>query len=213
MVYPNIHGVSFLNPGFTDHMTRLFASIPNFITACRIALVPVLLVFALSNRPVGFLWVLVLCFASDAADGFFARYLGHTSELGARLDSWADFGVYLAIPIAAWWLWPETLWREVLYFGVVITSVIVSPAIAILKFHSSPSYHTRGAKIAAFSIGVSLMLLFGLNIAWPFRLATVITVIAALEEISITLVLPERRSNVRSLWHVWHSQRDNMPLE
>jgi CDP-diacylglycerol--glycerol-3-phosphate 3-phosphatidyltransferase len=43
--------------------------------------------------------------------------------------------------------------------------------------------------------------------AWPFRLATLICILAALENIAITVVLPDLRSNIRSLWHVLREVR------
>jgi hypothetical protein len=38
--------------------------------------------------------------------------------------------------------------------------------------------------------------------AWPFRVAAVICILAAIEEIALTLLLSEPESNVRSVWDV-----------
>jgi len=43
-------------------------------------------------------------------------------------------------------------------------------------------------------------LLFLGGIAWPFRIAAVIGILAALEEVGITLLLAEPESNIRSIW-------------
>jgi hypothetical protein len=43
--------------------------------------------------------------------------------------------------------------------------------------------------------------------AWPFRVAAVLATLAALEEIAITLVLDEERSNVGSLLLVLRARR------
>jgi CDP-diacylglycerol--glycerol-3-phosphate 3-phosphatidyltransferase len=51
-------------------------------------------------------------------------------------------------------------------------------------------------------MGSSLYILFFGGPAWPFRLAAVICILAAIEEIIITLLLPEPESNLRSVWHV-----------
>ena len=61
--------------------------------------------------------------------------------------------------------------------------------------------------MAAASIILSAYILFLGGPAWPFRLAVFIYVIAAAEEIAITLVLSEPQSNVRSLWRVLHQRQ------
>ena len=51
-------------------------------------------------------------------------------------------------------------------------------------------------------MGLSLYVLFFGGPAWPFRWAAVICMLAAIEEIALTLLLSEPESNVRSLWDV-----------
>jgi hypothetical protein len=69
------------------------------------------------------------------------------------------------------------------------------------------SYHTWGVKLAALVVGSSAMVLFAGGPAWLFHLAVPVSVLAAVEEIVITLVLREPQANVRSLWHVRHALR------
>ena len=66
-------------------------NLPNTLSALRIAAAPALLLMAWSGAPELFLITLWLALLSDAADGYAARRLGQTSELGARLDSWGDW--------------------------------------------------------------------------------------------------------------------------
>ena len=176
--------------------------LPNLISALRLALAPVMLALAWNGYPRTFLAVMMASFASDVLDGYLARKLGQTSELGAKLDSIGDFIVYTTIPVAGWWLWPDMMRREALFVITVIVSCTLPPAIALLKFRRLTSYHTWGAKLAALLVGSSLFLMFAGGPAWPFRLAALVAISAALEEIVITLVLRNCRSNVRSLWHV-----------
>jgi hypothetical protein len=83
------------------------SNLPNALSILRLALVPVLLVLAWQGRRTPFLWCFGAALASDVVDGFVARRFGSASELGARLDSWGDLVIYAALPLAAWWLWPE----------------------------------------------------------------------------------------------------------
>lgn len=176
--------------------------LPTFITGTRLALVPVLLACAALGQSTAVVALIALCFFSDLVDGFLARYWRVVSDAGARLDSWADFTFYLAIPLAGWWAFPAITGREAPYFAALVASIVVPPLLALAKFHRVPSYHTWGAKLSAASVGIGVLLLFAFDLPWPFRIATGITVTAALEETAITLVLDTPRSNVRSLWHV-----------
>lgn len=184
--------------------------LPNLISALRLAVVPVLLGLAWYGYERAVLVLLAASFASDVLDGYLARTFGQTSTLGARLDSVGDFAVYLTIPLVGWWLWPEIVRREAPYFIAVVASTILPPVFGYYKFRTSTSYHTWAVKLAALLIGGSVILLFAGWSPWLFRLATPVSVYAALEEMAITWVLPQSRSNVPSIWHVLR-QRSGRP--
>lgn len=65
-------------------------TIPNILSISRLALVPVLVALAYFGEAQAFLAVLAVSLLSDAFDGYIARKLNQTTELGARLDSWGD---------------------------------------------------------------------------------------------------------------------------
>lgn len=176
--------------------------LPNLISVCRLATVPILLILAWHGYRRAVLTILVVSFASDVLDGYIARRLGQTSELGAKLDSLGDFAVYMTLPLAWWWLWPDIARHETPYIITVIASLTIPPLIALGKFRTLTSYHTWTVKLASLLVGGSMLLIFAGGPVWPFRVATPLSVIAALEEIAITLTLTERRSNVRSFWHI-----------
>jgi len=176
-------------------------TLPNLLSALRLASVPVLLVLAWNGRAAAFLVVLVCALLTDLLDGFLARRLGQVSSLGARLDSWGDFAVYMATPLCAWWLWPELIAREAAYVLTVVAGFILPVLVGFCKFRRLTSYHTWGAKLTAVLMSISTLLLFMGGPPWPFRFSTIILVAAQIEEIAITLVLPDLRSNVPTLWH------------
>ena len=176
-------------------------NLPNWLSCLRLALAPLLLVLAWKHRPVSFLACLCLSLASDLADGFLARYLDQKSELGAKLDSWGDLATYTAFGIGAWWLWPDVIRAEVWCVAVVVASYTLPSLLAFLKFGRLTSYHTRGAKLSALLMGPALLLLFGWQVTWLFRVATVVLLAAEIEEIAITLVLRRWHADVPSLAH------------
>ncbi len=181
--------------------------LPNFISALRLAASPVILYLAWHGYADTVLVVLVAALASDALDGYLARALGQTSTFGAKLDSAADFALFITIPLVGWRLWPHIIRHEAPYFMVAIISATLPPAIHFWKFRTSTSYHTWSAKLTVLFVGGSAILLFAGWSPWLFRLATPISVLAACEQIALTWMLPESRSDVRSLWHVTRQTR------
>jgi CDP-diacylglycerol--glycerol-3-phosphate 3-phosphatidyltransferase len=181
--------------------------LPNLISLLRLCAAPVMLILAWHGDAHVVLGLLILSFASDVLDGYLARRLGQTSALGAKLDSLGDFVIYLTIPLAGWWLWPDMIQREAMAFLVVLASCILPPVVALGKFRTTTSYHTWAAKLAALCVGGSVIVLFAGGPNWLFRFAAPVSVYAGLEEIAITLLLSNNRSNVRSVWHVLCEQR------
>ncbi len=184
-----------------QHLQALL-TIPNLLTCFRFFSAPVLLYLAWYGHGNTFLLLLAITFLSDVLDGFAARMLAQESEFGALLDSWADLLIYFTIAAAAWWLWPDIVYRERVYFLITIISFLSPVIVGIIKFHVFTSYHTWMVKFAVAIMGLSFFLLFLFDIAWPFRGAAFVCLLAAVEEIAITYYLPESRSNVRSLWQL-----------
>ena len=87
-------------------MAKTIYSIPNLLSLLRLALVPVLALTAAQGQASWFLVLLAVSLLSDMLDGYFARKLQQTSELGARLDSWADMLTYAAMILGIYLLWP-----------------------------------------------------------------------------------------------------------
>ncbi len=63
------------------------------------------------------------------------------------------------------------------------------------------SYHTRGARLAAWVGGLGALLVFAGGPTLPFHVAALVLACAGLEEIAITTVLPGWRADVPSLRH------------
>lgn len=181
---------------------REMKTLPNMLTAFRILCAPVLLAMAWQGYATAFMALLAAAFLSDVLDGFVARLSGQVSQFGARLDSWADATLFSTITISAWWLWPDVVRREAGYVLVVMACYVLPAFVGYLKFRAITSYHTWIVKCAVAAIGLSLYVFFLGGPVWPFRLATALCVLAAIEEIAITTVSTELHSDVRSLLDV-----------
>jgi len=187
----------------TEKITiKALLTLPNILTCFRFVAAPALLWLAWSGYGNEFLWLLAFTFLTDMLDGLAARLLNQVSELGALLDSAGDLVIYTIMAISIWWLWPEIVDREKTVIILAIISFTAPVLVGVIKFHSFTSYHTWLVKVAVVSIGLAFFILFIFDIAWPFQLATLVCILAATEEIIITLYLTEQRSDVRSFWHI-----------
>jgi cardiolipin synthase (CMP-forming) len=103
-------------------------TIPNLITAIRIILAPVFIIFLINDDLTSALLLFLLCGASDCADGMIARLLNQKSKLGTYLDPLADklllvsaFVVLAARGNLPAWLTVMVIARDILILlGVVV---------------------------------------------------------------------------------------------
>jgi len=162
---------------------------------------PVLVWLALSKEHDWFIIALVFTVFTDLLDGFLARALNQITEMGSHLDSWGDFVIYSVMAFSAWVLWPEIVIAEKYYFSIILLSFTLPVIIGLLKFKALTSYHTWSVKLAVGITIVAYILLFSGTLEWAFKLAAIICVYAAIEEIIISFILKHEHVDVRTVWH------------
>lgn len=170
---------------------------------------PVLFYFALTQQPCWFIGVLLFAVFTDVLDGFLARILNQITEMGSRLDSWGDFIIYSTMAVCAWIIWPDIIQREKLYFIIIVLSFTLPVLIGFIKFHTVTSYHTWSVKLAVAITVTSYILLFTGLLDWPFRIASLFCLYAAIEQIAITLLNHHKLIDVRTVWHALKHKREN----
>ncbi len=182
-------------------------NLPNFFSLLRLLMAPAMLLLAWWQQPWWFLAALAFSGFTDVLDGYLARRLNQITELGARLDSWGDFAVYSTMAIGAWLLWPDIVLQNKAWFIMIIASFTVPVIIGLIKFHSLTSYHTWSVKIAVLLTFIGYVLLFTGVSNWPFQLAAVVCLLAASEEIGITLLMRHQYVDIRSIKQAWRYHR------
>jgi len=180
----------------------MLSYIPNALSLARIALTPVLLWCAWQGQTGCFLGLLVVSLLTDALDGWIARKFNLCTPLGARLDSLGDMCTYLAVPLCAWWLWPDLIRAECPYVLLAVFAYVVPLVVALIKFRTLPSYHSYGAKIAAVVMSVAVFMWFVFEVSGLFKFAAILQAVVAVEHVLITMSLSQPRSNIKSIWHV-----------
>jgi cardiolipin synthase len=114
--------------------------IPNLITGLRILLVAPFLWLLLEEHYGAALLLFVIAGASDALDGFLAKYYGWTSELGGLLDPIADKLLLVGAILVLGWLNELPGWLVALVIGrdLVIVGGAVVYHLRIERFHAAP---------------------------------------------------------------------------
>ena len=179
------------------HFDTVKRTIPNLLTYLRMVCAIVLLFF----RPLS-VWFFVLyaiAGLSDMLDGYFARRFQAQSELGARLDSAADFllCVVLLIVLIPFYHWP--LW-VILWIAAIAVIRLAALLVCYLRFRQFAFLHTSLNKATGFLLFLSPVLfwLFGLN-ATAIILCLVAT-ISALEELLLDCIAIDFNSNRKSIF-------------
>lgn len=166
------------------------------LSLSRLVFAPVLPVVALAGMTRTLIGLIVWGLVSDAIDGTVARLTGSTGERGARLDSICDvvfyamaiLGFVIAVPVAR---------TELLAtFAVTAVALVVPSVIGWLKFGAMPSYHTVLSRLVLAAFGLGLLVFVTTGVTWPFRLGAILALASAVDDVLITLLLPEPRPHV-----------------
>jgi CDP-diacylglycerol--glycerol-3-phosphate 3-phosphatidyltransferase len=151
---------------------------------------------------------LIAAFLSDVFDGILARRMGVATPALRRLDSFADSMFYLGATFAVWYLHRDAITTRV---GPLVTLAVLELgryAFDLVKFGREASYHMWSSKawgIALFACFLSLLAFESDN---AFVNAAIwIGIVADVEGLAISALLPGWRSDVPSFVHAWRLRR------
>ena len=193
-------------PTGSERTDRLI-TIPYIICVIRLFGSAALVVLAATGRGTGFLWLFVALAMSDWVDGKLAILLNQRSVWGARLDSWADAALYLALLIGALILHGDTLRSELDWILPALSSYALSTGAGFWKYRRWPSYHTRAAKTSWFLTLVGAVCLFGQWELWPLQVALAAVTFTNLEALLITILSPVWRADVETVLTVLRERK------
>lgn len=180
-----------------------FLTIPNLITSYRLLAVPLILYFIITGNEKLFAIFLIISLVSDILDGVIARRFHMETELGAKLDSFADNFNYLLAFAGMIVFKMEDLRPHLPSFYVFIGMLVLTVIVSLIKFRKFPSFHLYITKIGGYIQGAFIIVLFTLGFYAPFYYFVIIwAVIGAIEHIAIQMIIPEMRSNVKGLYWV-----------
>ncbi len=149
-------------------MITAFKNIPNYITVMRmIGTVALLFTKPLS---VLFFTVYALTGITDVLDGFIARKLKITSEIGAKLDSMADLIFYAVMFIMImpflWEVLPPVMWCAVSLVLIFRLSAYITAAIKFKRFAATHSLLNKITGALVFIIPFVILFDFFVPVCW-----------------------------------------------
>jgi cardiolipin synthase (CMP-forming) len=185
-----------------------FLTIPNLITSYRLLTVPLILYFIYTGNERLFAIFLIISLVSDILDGVIARRFHMETELGAKLDSFADNFNYLLAFTGMIVFKMEDLRPHLPSFFVFIGMLVLTVAVSLIKFRKFPSFHLYTTKIGGYIQGAFIIVLFTLGFYAPFYYFVITwAIIGAVEHITIQMIIPEMRSNVKGLYWVLRERK------
>jgi CDP-diacylglycerol--glycerol-3-phosphate 3-phosphatidyltransferase len=180
-----------------------FLTIPNIITLYRLLAFPVILYFIVTEKERLFAIFLIINLFTDIIDGYIARRFKMETEIGARLDSFADNLTYVLAFAGCFVFKLEDLRPHLTGMVIFISFLVLTVVISLLKFRKFPSFHLYTTKIGGYIEGAFIVILFTFGFFAPlFYLMIFWGIIGAIEHIAIQIIIPEMRSNVKGLYWV-----------
>ena len=181
--------------------------IPNILSLSRFPL-SILLLF-LSNRPVWFVSVYIITGLTDVFDGWLARKFHWDSELGAKIDGFADMAFMICLLGVVFGV--KRMYRVITLpviagVGVIALIKLVNLFYTKLKFKQWSTMHTLANKYTAlpFYIIVPFLVVYGMTGWLNTTLLALLGVVlfANLEETLILTLAKEYDTDTKSVFHL-----------
>jgi cardiolipin synthase len=178
----------------TGRRAGIALNIPNLITLGRILLVPIV-VWAIATP--GAMWIAFVLFlaagVSDAVDGYLAKRLQMTTELGAYLDPLADkaliVSIYLTLGINGFiprWLVILVVSRDIMIVGAFMLSWLVGAPLKV-----KPLLVSKLNTVAQIVFACVVLGSLGFNYELPTLTLVLMGLVAALTLLSVAAYVAE----------------------
>jgi len=146
---------------------------------------------------------ITISLVTDILDGLIARVFNMQTEMGAKLDSWADTGTYILAFIAIYLFKWDEIKREWIILFIFFGIWVISYAIVFFKFKGLIGLHTYLFKITGYLQGAFIVCLFLFDFyPWLFYLGSCVGILACVEEIIIILLIKRPMNNVKGLYWI-----------
>lgn len=146
-----------------------------------------------------FFIIYILCGLSDIFDGYLARKYNVTSQLGATLDSLADFVFVITVLIVLAHLLAWETWA-VVWISIIITVRLLVLIIGFIKYHQLAFLHTNANKFTGFSLFLFPLLYSAADFQIITFILCCIASLSAFEELLITIKSKCLDKNIKTIF-------------
>lgn len=184
--------------------TKSIVNVPNAISLCRLCAAPYMLYLIATHNSTVYSWVLLGALLSDIADGLIARIFRLHTDFGAKLDASADMATYICAVIGLIVFKMDFIQSHKIEIIVILGFYLIEKVKTFYHYRvPMNSFHTYMSKITAYFQGIFIMwlFLFGFNPA-IFYLSMIWSIGANIEEMILSSILKENRSDVRGLYWI-----------
>ncbi len=176
-------------------------NIPNFLSLCRLLSAPFLFYLAYAGYEKVFFNWFVINLITDVLDGFIARRFNMQTDIGAKLDSFADFTMYLSGMYGLITLkWPVLQAYKHSFFLLVFYYVFID-LFALVKFKEVSSLHLISSKVAGIIQAVFYFSIFIIGF-YPllYWIMFVFSTLSFIENMYFLTKLKKMRSDLKGLF-------------
>lgn len=148
-------------------------------------------------------WLFIILFSTDAMDGFFAMTMNLESSRRALFDTMGDI-IFMVVGFIGFYIFEEEFFKTHIYwiFTVIMLYALELTA-SLVRFNKPSFFHTYSAKAAAFlQVAFLAYTFFFEPLPWLFFLAVGVSILDALEDLTLVFILKRYQTNVKGIYWV-----------
>jgi len=182
---------------------RIPLTIPNLLSLYRLFIFPVIMMLIILKQETAYAILMVISLNTDVWDGFIARRFNQQTAIGSRIDSLADIGIYITALTGITIFKIGEIGPDAWLFYLFVISYVVTHLSPLIKFGKIQSFHLWSIKFGGYLQGIFFILLFFVDyIPVYFYVMVNISLLAFIESLTIQMIIPEMRSDIKGLYWV-----------
>lgn len=189
-------------------MGEKVVNVANALSASRLFCLPILVFFVLADMREAFLIGYILVGSTDFFDGLVARTFNQKTEVGKKLDSFADIFFYLGSAWFMYRLYLEYLQPNMLLLQIFLGLFVLSFVVSGIVCKKPIMMHTFLLKLNGVFVYALLILSGFLDTTAFITVILVIYLVGFMEEIAIFIRFGEVDPDSPSILHLVKQERE-----
>jgi cardiolipin synthase len=176
-------------------------NVPNALSVYRMVALPFIVYAIVTGNKQLYITLLSINLVTDILDGLIARTFKLETELGARLDSFADMGTYAMAFTGMIVLEKEFVSEHAVEFLLIIGLYALPQLISLIRFRRPTSFHLYSSKTLGYIQGIFIFTYFVFGYTpWYFYFMVIASCLVYLEALIIVSFISALRSNVKGIY-------------